>query len=201
MKGPDKMATKINSNDLYNILASVHRFASNDVTRPNLRTLQVVFEDNKIKTITTNGHCLAKCEMNFMNSEYCTLNLDIEGVRDLLKILKKFRKDKNQVDVSIYNEGKTVIVSCEKFSINISVSNEPFPNYEHVIPKYTVNRSIASEVGCNPTYLKMISESVNEIDRGSFISIQFGNDALDPILIKSTIIHTDLTYVVMPIRL
>jgi DNA polymerase III subunit beta len=128
---------KIPADILRRMIQKTAYAASNDETRPALNGIFWQTTGDKMKMVTTDGHRLAKIEVdNPMGQGYG----DVIVPPRALNLVSRLAVDGITEIGVIFNEN-SLIFSCGQNTISTRVIEGPYPNYEQVIPKYN-NKSL-----------------------------------------------------------
>lgn len=123
----------LSSSLLKEVLDTTSFAISNDELRPSMTGLLIDFEGDKTKFVSTNGHILAKYEIDEK------LDIGTSGSviipKRPLSVLKEILSIYDEVAVQVSENMDRIYFKAEKMMINIRLIDEKFPDYEGAIPK------------------------------------------------------------------
>jgi len=194
------MEIVINNTVLYDAIASVYRAASTDEVPPGINSVLLKIKNKTLVTAATNGHMLAKWETEIDEEidGVFEVNLKLDNVKDLVKMLKKDKKTDAPVIITDMSE-RDVQFRGQGFCITCGKTDGAFPAYEKIIPTY--DDSVTSgPFAVNGYYLSIIYQCFKE-HLGKEVALEFKvQDPYSPILITNESKST-LSVVLMPLRL
>lgn len=124
-------AQTVKASELIEQFGKVLDFVSSDESRFNLNT---VFVDGKRgQLVATDGHRLGTVKADWI-SEDITALIPGKGIKQLVRILGKVKKEVKAVEVSFDLDMKNVIFVTDLFTATIRLEAGDFPDYVKVIP-------------------------------------------------------------------
>jgi len=198
---------------LYAALKSVSAFACKDETRFHLNGVFVELEGKTLTLVATDGHTLGRAIVAVSADLSVTKRTALLSASDVASILKATKGKKADADQPTTitlsgprkEESSKVLIVCGATSLECRPIDAQFPPYRQVIPTYDSEKRTPF-VGFNPAYMSRACDAITDFGRDAYSSlgaeIQFGANALDPIMIQFDGRELgSFTAVVMPMRI
>lgn len=196
------------------------KHASEDETRPHIKSVLVVRRDGAIDLVATDGHVLLKAELPATSQAADPLLMqreDCERIastiqRALKSVPKRLRGDCGVGIAASAQAPSTITITIGNSSIVAPALGEQFPPYDRVIPRHATARpevdsetgkgSATGYIGIDPRYLAQACDAVGAIGNPLKTEFRIPPGVLDPLAVVGE--STDgakVLVIIMPIRL
>lgn len=147
--------------------------AAEDETRPVLTGVLLIFAQNKVRAVATDGFRLSCKDIFFATvGEEKKILLPARVLDELIRVLPE--KDK-EVDVSMLEREKRIIFSCDSFVLTGRVLEGQFPDFEKIIPK---KYSLRAQAAKDDLLRAVKASAVFAREAASVIRLKFETDKI-----------------------
>lgn len=110
------------------LIARTKHAISTDDSRPHLNSALFEHAKTTLRMVATDGHCLAKAEVEIATTGASTMLLPLPGIREIERMC-------GAEIVEVSQQGPTAFFTAEGFTLGVRMVDSTFPTYEQVIPK------------------------------------------------------------------
>lgn len=130
----------VSAERLRRLVGAVKHAISQDDTRANLNSMLLLWTHDKITTVATDGHRLAKCEHAHACESSARLLIPLKAVAEIERLASEVRGAESTI-VQLVASERELFVEAGGVTFSTKLVEASFPSYDKVIPKQTKKRA------------------------------------------------------------
>lgn len=136
---PGAPSFRLEATALSRIIALTSFCVSTDETRANLNSLQVEWEGETLRTVATDGHRLAKAEMQLASSASAAFLIPLKGIKEVQRMCEEVyatpSEDGAVPTLTIVHSGASAFFTAAGWTFSVKLVDAQFPPWRQVIPQ------------------------------------------------------------------